>query len=45
MPGGAKGDIKLGLYVGLGVAIAFSVWALVQTLLMRAAQAAEGKRG
>lgn len=36
MPGGTKGDIKYGFYLGIGIAIAFAVLAFLQMLTLRA---------
>jgi predicted outer membrane lipoprotein len=36
MPGGAKSDIKLGFWVGLGLLLAFSVITALQYMLVRA---------
>jgi len=36
MPGGAKADFKLGLWAGLGVAVAFLLLGLLQALTLRA---------
>ena len=32
MPGGAKADVKYGLFVGLGVMIAIALWGLLAML-------------
>jgi hypothetical protein len=38
-----KGDLKTGFWIGLGVALAFAVWAFIQTLAVRAVgKVAEG---
>lgn len=36
MPGGAKSDIKLGFYVGIGVALAIMLLGFLQVLTLRA---------
>jgi hypothetical protein len=36
MPGGIKGDVKYGFYLGIGAAIAFALLAFMQMLTLRA---------
>jgi predicted outer membrane lipoprotein len=42
MPGGAKSDIKLGFWVGLGLLLAFSVITALQYMLVRAVKNRNG---
>lgn len=42
MPGGAKSDIKLGFWVGLGLLAAFSVITALQYMLVRSVKNRNG---